>query len=285
MSVPSRTLAHRPLKVIRPPSLSLSMVVSGIRNLVRYSHLLYTFTSVRLNVRYKQSALGWIWAMLQPLALLISYTLIFSRVAKLPSEGTPYPLFVLAALLPWGLFASSIANATTGIVNQYYLVMKIYFPREIITLSYISAAVVDFGIAAVLSAGFMVYYGIKLTWNVLYVVPILVILAVFSTAVALLLSALQVRWRDIGMAMPLLLQVWMFATPVVYPLQSVPVAVQRIYMLNPVAVLVDAFRRVTVHGQSPDFALLGLAASITFVSLLASYAVFKHMEATMADFI
>jgi lipopolysaccharide transport system permease protein len=137
----------------------------------------------------------------------------------------------------------------------------------------------------VLISALMAYYRMAITWKILYAVPILVILLAFSTAVALLLSAVQVRWRDVGMALPLLLQVWMFATPVVYPMGSVPAAVRRIYVLNPVAVLIDGFRRVTLHGESPDFALLGIATAITLLSLIVAYAVFKNLEATMADFI
>ncbi|MBV8731034.1 MAG: ABC transporter permease [Acidobacteriia bacterium] len=275
----------RPLKVIRPPSLSLSVVAAGVKNLVQYAGLLYTFTCLRLGVRYRQSFLGWLWALLQPLALLISYTVIFSRVAKLPSEGVPYPAFVLCALVPWGFFSSAIAAASPSLVHYQDLVMKVYFPREIIPLSYISASAVDLGIAMVLLLGVMASYGMAVTWNLVYLIPILVILAAFSAAVALLLSAVQVRWRDIGIAVPLLLQVWLWATPVVYPIASIPAAGRRLYVLNPLAVLIDSFRQVTLHGHSPDGRLLTLAGAISLFSLLVSYAAFKNVEATMADFI
>jgi lipopolysaccharide transport system permease protein len=240
---------------------------------------------LRLSVRYKQSALGWIWAVLQPLALMISYTAIFSRVAKMPSEGAPYPVFVLTALLPWIFFSGAISNATGGIVTYSNLVSKVYFPREIITLSYIAAALFDFCIASLMLGLLMLYYKTHMTWNALYAVPIIVALITFTVAISLIVSALQVRVRDISMAVPLVLQVLMFATPVVYPLQSVPASIRRIYLVNPVAVLIDNFRRVLLHGESPDFIWVGIATIIAIFSFVLAYAGFKRIEATMADFI
>jgi lipopolysaccharide transport system permease protein len=240
---------------------------------------------LRLSVRYRQSVLGWVWAVLQPLALMISYTAVFSRVAKVPSEGAPYPLFVLTAILPWVFFSSSITSATTGLVNYSHLVTKVFFPREIIPLSYIAAAMVDFGIASLLLGGLMMYYKVALTWNALYAVPIIGILVAFTTAVGLVFSAVQVRLRDVSMAIPLVLQVWMFATPIVYPLQLVPPGLRRIYLINPVAVLIESFRRAVLHGESPDPTLIGIAGAITIFSLALAYVVFKNLEATMADFV
>jgi lipopolysaccharide transport system permease protein len=264
---------------------SLPTMISGVRTLIHYSDLLFTMTMLRLSVRYKQSALGWLWAIIQPLALMISYTAIFSRVAKLPSEGIPYPVFVLTALLPWVFFSSAISSATVGIVNYGNLVMKVYFPREIIPFSYIAAALFDFCIACLMLAFLMLYYKVPLTWNALYALPIFGILVAFTTAVSLVVSAVQVRLRDVSMAMPLVLQVWMFATPVVYPLQSVPANVRTIYLVNPTAVLIDSFRRVLLHGEAPNGALLGMASAITIITVVLAYISFKTLDATMADFI
>jgi len=275
----------RPLKVIRPPVFSLALIVSSLRTLSRYSDLLYTFTMLRLSVRYKQSVLGWVWAVLQPLALMISYTVVFSRVARVSSEGAPYPVFVFIAILPWVFFSSSITNATAGLVNYGHLVTKVNFPREIIPISYIAVGMVDFGIASLLLGGLMVYYKVALTWNALYALPIIGVLIAFTTAVGLILAAVQVRIRDVSMAMPLVLQVWMFATPIVYSLQSVPPGLRRIYLINPVAALIESFRRAVLHGDSPDPTLLGIASAITILSLALAYVSFKNLEATMADFL
>jgi lipopolysaccharide transport system permease protein len=275
----------RPIKVIRPPVLSASLIFSSVKTLLLYADLLHTFTMLRLTVRYKQSVLGWIWAALQPLALMIVYTVIFSRVAKVSSDGTPYPVFVLTGLLPWALFSSAITTATAGLTNYSHLVTKVYFPREIIPLSYVAAAVVDFILASFLLGGFMIYYKAPVTWNVLYAVPIIGLLTAFTTAVALVFSALNVRLRDVSMAMPLFLQVWMWTTPTAYSLQSVPAEMRRIYLANPLAALIESFRCVVLRGDSPDAGTVTLAGAITLISLVAAYAGFKKLEATMADFI
>jgi lipopolysaccharide transport system permease protein len=275
----------RPIRVIRPPVLSVFLILSGIRTLMLYGDLLYTFTMLRLTVRYKQSALGWIWAVLQPLALMIVYTVILSRVAKVSNDATPYPIFVLAGLLPWSLFSSAVATATSGLTNYSHLVTKVYFPREIIPLSYVAAALVDFGLASFLLGGLMVYYRVPLTWNALYAVPLIGILTAFTIAVALVLSVVNVRLRDVSMATPLLLQVWMWTTPTAYSLQAVPVGMRQLYLLNPLASLIESFRRAVLYGDCPDTAAVSLAGAITLISLAAAYAGFRKLEATLADFI
>jgi lipopolysaccharide transport system permease protein len=275
----------RPLKIIRPPTFSLAVIFSGISTLFAYTGLLYSLTSLRLNVRYKQSLLGWFWAVLQPLALMFVYTAIFSRVAKLPSEGAAYPVFVFAAVLPWVFFATSVTNATTGLADHGYLVKKVFFPRDIIPISYVVAALVDFGISSLVLVALMIYYKVALTWNILYVVPIVGILILLTTAAALLLSAIQAHVRDVGLAMPLLLQILMLTTPVIYPLQSVPAGMREFYLLNPMAALIENFRRVVLHGDSPDITSLVIAATISVVFLGLAYGFFKNLEATMADFI
>jgi lipopolysaccharide transport system permease protein len=275
----------RILKVIRPPSFSFPIIISGLANLVRHLGLLYTMSMLRLAVRYKQSMLGWGWAALQPLALMLIYTAIFSRIARVPSDGTPYPVFVFTALLPWVYFSSAVSNAVTGLVNHGPLVMKVYFPREIIPLSYVAVALVDLGIAFCILMGLMGYYKVPLTWNALYAVFIIVILTAFAAAVALFLAAVEVRFRDVGMAIPLVLQIWMLATPVVYPLRSVPPAFRKVYLFDPVAGLIENFRRVVLNGLAPDVTLLWMSAGITILCLAAAYGYFKHFEATMADWI
>jgi lipopolysaccharide transport system permease protein len=275
----------RPVKTIRAPSFSANTVVSGILTLARHTDLLYTLTLFRLNVRYKQSILGWIWAALQPLALMTIYTFVFAGVAKVPSEGVPYPVFVYTALLPWIFFSNAILNAMRGLVSYPTLLTTMYFPREIIPLSYVAAALIDFGIAFGILTGLMAHYGISLNWNVLYAVPIIALLSAFTTAIALFLSSVQVRFRDVGFGAPLLFQIGMFATPIVYPLSAVPARFQRIYLLNPVASLVDAFRRVVLHGTPPDAALFATSAATTLLCLTLAYGYFKAVEATMADVI
>jgi lipopolysaccharide transport system permease protein len=275
----------RPVKVIRPPAFSVGTIFRGLQALAQYSDLLWILSLFRLKVRYKQSALGWIWAALQPLALMTIYTIVFTRVTKVATGGIPYPLFVLCALLPWIFFSGSISNAVHGLVLYPHLLTKMYFPREIIPLSYLGAAFADFLIGCMILAGFMAYYRVSPTWTLLYAIPIVFVLAGFAAAIALFFSAIQVRFRDIGLAIPLLMQVWMFSIPVVYSLQSVPVRFRKLYLLDPIASLIENFRTVVVRGGKPDAASLALSAAIAFACLVVAYAYFKASEATMADII
>jgi lipopolysaccharide transport system permease protein len=275
----------RPVKVIHPPSFSLSTVFTGLRTLLQYSDLLYTLSLFRLSVRYKQSALGWTWAALQPLALMGIYTVIFTRVTTVATTGIPYPVFVFSGLLPWIFFSSTISNAVQGLVLYPNLLTKMYFPREIIPLSYMIASFTDFCIASVILGGLMVHYKVALTWHMLYAIPIMLLLTGFAASIALFFSALQVRFRDVGLAMPFLLQVWMFTVPVVYSLQSVPVKFRSIYLLDPVSGLIDGFRNAVLHGGTPDFRTLALCFVVVLASMPLAYAYFKSSEATMADVI
>jgi lipopolysaccharide transport system permease protein len=275
----------RRVTIIRPPRASAGSIVSDIAKLTQYEDLLFTLTVHRVNVRYKQSALGISWALVQPLSLMLIYTLIFSVVARVPTDGQPYAVFAYAALLPWTFFATGLTNATSGLVNHSYLVTKVYFPREILPLSYIAAALVDLAAAATVFLGLLLYYHIDITLQIIWVIPIILILICFLTAVSLFFSATQVRFRDVGVAMPLLLQLWMFATPVVYPLSLVPARFRRLYELNPLVGLIESFRQVTVRGESPDVRLLFLSGVLSIALLFVCWLYFKHVEATIADVI
>jgi len=279
----SRRLDPQNLTVIRPPSFSLSATISGLKILVAYRDLLYALTVFRLVVRYKQSMLGWVWAVLQPLAMILVYTLIFSRVARVSTDGVPYPLFVFSGLLPWIFFSSAISNAMNGLVAHSTLLTKLYFPREIIPLSYVFAALVDFAIASVILGGLMVYYRVPFSWNILYALPVIAILIAFTSAIALFLSSIQVRFRDVAAALPVLLQAGVFAIPVVYSVGSVPVRFQRLYLLNPVASLIGSFRSVVLHGSAPDAQAFIVAGAITICCLVLAYGFFKVTESTMVD--
>ena len=279
------TTKPRRVRVLRAPSFSPLGLLANLVTLAQYRDLLLTLTLHRIKVRYKQSVLGISWAILQPLSLMLIYTLIFSFIAKVKTDGVPYAIFAYAALLPWTYFATSLGNATNALVSHSELVTKVYFPREILPISYVIAAVCDFLIASTVMVGLMLYYRVTLTVNVLYAIPIVLVLTLFITAMVLILSATQVRFRDIGVAMPLLLQLWMFATPVVYPLSAVPARFRSLYVLNPMVGTIENFRRVVLQGMSPDFYTLGLAAAVSLVLLVASYIYFKHVEATVADLI
>ena len=289
MVTPAGTLPRdshtRPIKIIRPVSFSPLDLLRELRGLWQYRDLFYTLTVHRIKVRYKQSVLGLAWAILQPLSLMLIYTVIFSVIAKLPSEGAPYAVFAYAALLPWTFFSASLTSATTGLVSHSQLVTKVYFPREILPLTYVSASLFDFTIASSFLIALFVYYGVGLTVYAFYAIPILVLLTALATAFGLFLSAVQVRFRDIGVAMPLLLQIWMFATPVVYPLSAVPQRLRSIYALNPTVGVIENFRRVMLQGVAPDLHSLATSAIVAAILLPLAYLYFKRVEATMADII
>jgi lipopolysaccharide transport system permease protein len=276
----------RRIKVIRAPSFSPTRLLGDLSVLSHYRDLLYTLSVHRVKVRYKQSILGVAWAIVQPFSLMLIYTLIFTFIARVPTSGNvPYPVMLYTALLIWTYFATTLTNATNGLVSHSHLVTKVYFPREILPLTYVVAALFDLLIASPVLLGLMFYYRVPLTFNALYAIPIIVIMTMFITAVALVFSAVQVRFRDIGMALPLLLQIWMFATPVVYPLSAVPERFHALYMLNPMVGVVENFRRVLVEAAPPNFYELGISALIAAILLPLAYIFFKHVEATIADVI
>lgn len=274
---------HRPVLIIRPPSFSVATLWQSAARLAQYWDLLLTLSAHRLQVRYKQSVLGPLWAILQPLALLLIYTVIFGRLAKVESEGIPYTLFAFAALLPWTCFSTAVSSATNSLVSHFNLVTKVYFPREILPLTYVIAALVDLAAGGIILGGLMAYHHVSLTIQVLWVIPVTGVMFVLALAVSLVLSAIQVRFRDIGMGMPLMLQVWMFATPVVYTLTAVPDRWRALYMLNPMVGVIENFRRVLLHGMPPDFTSLGMAAATSAVLFVAAFLYFKRVEATIAD--
>ena len=271
--------------IIQPPGFSLTKLANDLRTLARYRDLLYTLSVHRVKVRYKQSLLGASWAIIQPLAMVIILTAIFSFIARMPSEGLPYVLFVYVALLPWNYLSTSLTTSTNGLVSHANLITKVYFPREILPLTYVFAALFDFIIASTVLIVLLFYYRVPLTANVIYVLPIMAILTLFAVGAALVLSAIQVRFRDVGVAVPIAMQVWMFASPVLYPLAAVPVRFRSIYQLNPMAGILEGLRRVVLQGAPPEMTALSISAVISVGLLMIAYAYFKRVEATMADVI
>ena len=274
-----------PVQIIRPPSFSILAMGSQLARLMQFRDLLRAMTLHRISVRYKQSLLGYFWAILHPLLLMLIYTIIFSRFVKVRTDGIPYALFAYCALLPWTLFSNGLTGATLGLPANSNLLSKVYFPREIVPLSYVFAAFADFLMAFLVLILLMFHYGISLSFAALWAIPAILTLTVFLIGTSLITSAVQVRFRDVGMALPLLLQVWMFATPVVYSLSSVPRSMRFLYDLNPLVGVVETFRGALLHGAEPDWALLGKSFSISLAVILVGYALFKHAEATFVDVI
>ncbi len=267
------------------PSPPLRLAAS-VRDLWTFREILWQLAGREIRVRYKQALLGTAWAVLQPLSLMIVFTIFFSKFLKVPSDGIPYPLFAYCALVPWGFFAGALSSSVTSLTGNAHLVTKVFFPREILPLASILAAAVDFGVASLMLVGLMTFYRVQATAYLLFAPLILIVQVVLTIGVAFLLSALNVSYRDVRHAVPLLIQVWMFATPVIYPVAIIPERYRSVwFVVNPMAGIVDGYRSVTVLGLPPDLRAVGSAALVSVIVAFASYVYFKRAEAVFADII
>jgi lipopolysaccharide transport system permease protein len=262
---------------------------SALLQLWQYRELIYALTQREIKARYRQSLLGIGWAILQPLAFMVVFSLVFGRFARLPSDGLPYPIFSYVALVPWTFLANALTTATIGLVSQRSVVTKTYFPREVIVISQVGARFVDFLAAGLVLAGMLVWYQIPMTpW--LLLIPVLTIVEIaLIVGLSLITSALNVSFRDLAPVVTLGLQVWLYVTPVSYALSLVhdnlSPALWPIYALNPMVGLTDAFRAVIAHGRAPDWGLLAISTAMSLVILLVAYVYFKSAERVFADII
>jgi lipopolysaccharide transport system permease protein len=280
----SATVDDRPV-TIRRPGVPAWRLRGNLRELTQYADLLRTLTEHRIRVRHKQSVLGLCWALLQPLSMMLIFTLVFGRIARVPTDGVPYSLFAFSGLLLWSFVSTTLSNSTHALVSHAQLVTKVYFPREILPLSYVAAAVFDLAIGAVVLIGLLAWHGRPVTVHLLLALPIVAIAIALTTALGLALSALQVPYRDVGLGVPLGLYLWMFATPIAYPLSAVPARYHMIFQLNPLTGIIEAFRQVVLQSAAPSPALLAVPIAATAVLLPCAYVLFKRAEATMADVI
>jgi lipopolysaccharide transport system permease protein len=265
--------------VIRPTK---GWVALRVAELWRYRELVYFLIWRDVKVRYRQTALGVAWAVLQPLLSMVVFSLFFGRLAGLQSEGLPYPVFNLAGLVPWTFFVVGISEAATSLVGSRNLITKVYFPRLAVPLAVVLAGLVDFAIALVLLLAIMSWYGIVPGVHAMLVLPLVLLAFVASLGAGLWLAALNVEYRDVRYVVPFLTQLWMFATPVVYSSSIVPGGLRILYGLNPMVGVVDGFRFALLGTAAPG---AGIAVSaLTALVMAASGALyFRRMERTFAD--
>jgi lipopolysaccharide transport system permease protein len=279
----ARSLAATRETVIRPPVFSPGSLGPAFRGLIEHRDLLYTLSLHRIRVRYKQSLLGIGWAVVQPLATMVVLTVVFAYITRVPTGAVPYAVFALAGLVPWTCFANGLTTATHSLVSHAQLVTKVYFPREILPLTYVIAAVTDAAIAAAALVGLMAWYTVPVAPRIGLVLITAATLITLVTALALVLSAMQVRMRDVGVAMPIALQLLMFASPVAYPLDTVPARLHALYILNPLVGIVENFRRAALDTGQADVESLQVSIVWAVVLLPIAYVWFKRVDATAAD--
>jgi len=264
---------------ISPPAKWIPVNLSELWN---YRELLYTFTWRDVKIRYKQTVLGFLWAIIQPLFMMLVFSLFFGRLAKIPSEGIPYPIFVLAALLPWTLFAEGITRSTSGMISNQNIMTRVYFPRLVMPLAGVLSPLVDFVFAFAILIIMMAFYGFVPTAGIVFV-PLFILLALFtSLSAGLWLSALNVKYRDFQYTIPFLVQIGLFASPVVYPASLVAEPVRFLYGLNPMAGVIEGFRWALLGTAAPGPMVL-VSVGVVLVVLVSGAFYFRRMEQFYAD--
>lgn len=250
-----------------------------------YRELLYFLVWRDIKVRYKQTAIGAAWAICQPLLTMMIFAVIFGRFAKIPSDNVPYPIFAFAGLLPWTYFSQSIARSGMSLVSDANLIRKIYFPRLIIPAAAVVAPLVDFILSFLILLVMMAWYRVTPGWATA-TLPLFMCLAVAAACgVSLWLSALNVRYRDVGHAIPFLVQFWMYASPIVYPVSLIPERWRTLYSLNPMVGVVEGFRWGLLSKPNPDFQAIGVGCVVTVIVLVSGLVFFKRMERVFADIV
>jgi homopolymeric O-antigen transport system permease protein len=274
-------LLSEPLVRIRPAA---SWVPLNFKQVWSYRELLYFLMWRDVKVRYKQTVLGAAWAIIQPLFTMLIFTLFFGRLAGVPSDNVPYPVFVYAGLLIWTFFSNALTNSGNSLVGNQNLLTKVYFPRIIIPGATVGAGLVDLAISFLVLIGLMIYYDVGLTWGILLVPVIIIFTTILALGVGMWTSALNVKYRDIRFALPFAIQLWMFLSPIIYPSTFVPVKWRWLLTLNPLTGLIDGFR-AALFAQRINWSTLAISIAITLAILVYAAYVFRRMERSFADIV
>jgi lipopolysaccharide transport system permease protein len=281
-SLPEETSFDPDWVTITPPR---GWTALGLRELWEYRELLYFLTWRDIKVRYKQTALGAAWAIIQPLSTMVVFSLFFGRLAKIPSEGVPYPLFSFAALVPWTFFANGLTQSANSVVLSQNLVTKIYFPRLAVPIATVLSGAVDFVLAFVILLGLMMFYGAPLTLHALWVIPFSLLALVTALGVGFWLAALNVQYRDVRYAVPFLVQLWLFATPIAYPSSLLSEPWRTVYGLNPMVGVVEGFRWALLGTATAPGAMVFVSTAAALVVAIGGALYFRRMEQTFADIV
>lgn len=261
-------------------------IAKEVKEIIDRKELLTQMTLREIKARYKQSIMGYFWVILNPFFQIIIMSLVFSTIIRIPTHANaniPYIIFLYVALLPWSLFSNSLSSATGSIVGNANLITKVYFPRTILLLSTILAKIVDFIFASMILIIFLLIYQIPVNLNVLWFIPIFIIQLIFTFGLSLFLSAANLIYRDVQYLLSLILSLWFYLTPVIYPTELVPDKLKILFKLNPMSVLINAYRQVILAGKIPNLSSLGIALIVSLITLLLGFAYFKKQEKTFAD--
>ncbi|HVZ22560.1 MAG TPA: ABC transporter permease [Vicinamibacterales bacterium] len=250
-----------------------------------YLELLTNLTKREVKGRYSQSFFGVAWAIVQPLSAMVVFTIVFSRVAHLPSESMPYPVFAYAALVPWFFFSNSVASGTLSLITYRNIVTKTYFPREIVPLAQVCSRLIDFAAAAAFYAGFMIYYRVSLGPWALMTPVFFGLLILFTVGFTLATSAINVFYRDVNPVVQIALQLWLYLTPVPYSLAATPARFRWLFVINPLTAVVEGFRSSLLFNRAPDWMLMAVSATMTVALFAAAFIAFKRMDKYFADVI
>jgi len=250
-----------------------------------YRELLYFLAWREVKVRYKQAALGAAWAIIQPLFTMIIFTLFFGRLAGLPSEDIPYPLFSFCALVPWTYFAGTLGLAGNSLVSNANLVTKVYFPRVLLPAATVISGMLDFLIGSIFLVLMMFYYHIKPGWPLVFVPMFVLNMMLLALGISMLLAAFNVRYRDVKYALPFIIQIWLFVTPIIYPVTFLPARYQRVLAFNPMAGIVEGLRACLFSTHPMPWKLVGISWSVTVVLLILGAVYFRKTEKTFADIV
>lgn len=274
-------LPEEPLVIIEP---NKAWSALDFRDLWAFRELLYFLTWRDVKVRYKQTELGIAWAIIQPLLTMLVFTLFFGRLAGVPSDNIPYPLFAYGGLLAWTFFSNSITSSGNSLVGSANLITKVYFPRMIIPGAAVAAGLVDFAIAFVILVVLMVYYGVSVTWNILMFPVVVLLTTLLALGMGMWLSALNVKYRDVRFVLPFLVQLWMFVSPVIYPSSFFPARFRWLLSLNPMTGIIEGYRS-SLFGRPFNWTALAASAAITLILLVYSSYSFRRMEKSFADIV
>ncbi len=262
-----------------------SMRNESIKELWRYRELLYFFAWRDIKVRYRQAALGVAWAVIQPLFTMLIFTLFFGRLARMPSDGIPYPIFAYCALVPWTYFSGVLGLAGNSLVGNSSLITKVYFPRVLLPAAAAMAGLLDFVMSALVLVAMMIYYHVQPGWALLWSPLVIVLMVLLTTGASMFVAALNVRYRDVKYVLPFLIQIWLFITPIIYPMSIIPAKYRPILALNPCWGMVDGLRACLFPKHTMDFTLMGVSAGVVLVVFAVGAYYFYRAERSFADVI